>query len=134
MLIDITPVSKPRLTQRDKWAHRPAVDRYFAFCDELRFKYGGNRLPEELYVVAMLPMPKSWSDKKKRLMMGKPHQQKPDADNLLKAVQDALAKDDSYIWDARITKLWGYEGKLMITELLTFPYSNRSDIDAILSI
>ena len=32
----IIPLGKPRMTQRDKWAKRPAVLRYRAFKDECR--------------------------------------------------------------------------------------------------
>ena len=34
--IPVTPVSKPRMTQRDKWKKRPCVLRYRAYCDALR--------------------------------------------------------------------------------------------------
>lgn len=39
MIFDITPVSKPRMTQRDKRPPvRPEVGRYRAFADEIRLK------------------------------------------------------------------------------------------------
>lgn len=44
------------------------------------------------------------TDKQERI--GKPHQQVPDSDNLLKAIKDALCKTDAHIWDERITKIW----------------------------
>lgn len=47
-------------------------------------------------------------------MFGKPHTKKPDIDNLCKALLDALYKDDSKIWDLRVTKIWGYEGQIEI--------------------
>lgn len=105
MFIPITPVGKPRMTQRDRWAKRPAVVRYYQFCDELRLKHPA-ALPPLLIVTFYLPMPKSWSKKKKAAYNGKPHQQKPDIDNLCKAVMDALAKDDSYIWCVSAKKYW----------------------------
>lgn len=111
--IDVTPVGKPRMTQRDKWAKRPAVVRYYAYCDELRQKYKGE-LPERLQLVFLMPMPASWSTKKKAQMLGEPHQQKPDIDNLCKAVMDALAKDDSYIHTIHANKLWADKGQLLV--------------------
>ncbi len=39
-------------------------------------------------------------------MNDQPHQSRPDKDNLEKAVQDALCKEDNYIWDSRVTKVW----------------------------
>lgn len=37
-VFDICPLPKPRMTQRDRWAKRPAVLRYRAFCDEVRLR------------------------------------------------------------------------------------------------
>ena len=39
-------------------------------------------------------------------MLGKPHQQRPDIDNLVKAVLDALCEDDSFVWNIEACKLW----------------------------
>ena len=44
-----------------------------------------------------------------------PHQQKPDLDNLIKALFDAVNEDDSHIWDLRgVSKVWGDDGKIFI--------------------
>jgi len=59
-------------------------------------------------------MPKSWSKKKKAEMLGQPHQQKPDIDNLLKALMDAVLPEDSHIYDIRATKYWGNVGGIDI--------------------
>jgi Holliday junction resolvase RusA-like endonuclease len=40
------------------------------------------------------------------MMNGQAHQQKPDADNMIKALMDALFSDDAHIWDFRVTNLW----------------------------
>jgi Holliday junction resolvase RusA-like endonuclease len=47
-------------------------------------------------------------------MLGQPHQQRPDIDNLAKGVMDALASEDSYIYELHATKVWGEEGKIEI--------------------
>ncbi|MGL5289400.1 MAG: nuclease domain-containing protein [Aeromonas sp.] len=110
----ITPVPKPRMTQRDKWQQRPAVMRYRAFCDAVRV--AGITLPEAGYHVTFyLPMPASWSARKRLNMAGKPHQQRPDKDNLEKALLDAIYAEDCQIWDGRTTKRWGVEGRIEIT-------------------
>ena len=44
----------------------------------------GFNLGEILDATFILPMPKSWSKKKKQLMHGKPHIIKPDLDNIIK--------------------------------------------------
>lgn len=105
MFIDIKPVPKPRMTMSDRWAKRPAVIRYRTYCDELRLKYT-KRLPAILSVDFYMPIPNSFSRKKKALYIGKPHQQRPDIDNLLKAVMDALCDDDSYIYIIHAAKQW----------------------------
>jgi len=112
-IYNITPIPKPRMTQRDKWAKRPIVLRYFAYRDEVRLK--GVELPEcNYHVIFVLPMPKSWSKKKKLIHKGQAHQQTPDKDNLEKALLDAVYKDDSKVWDGRVTKVWGDKGAIIV--------------------
>lgn len=115
MLIKITPVPKPRTTQRDRWAKRPVVERYYAFADELRLRYN-QQLPSSLDLVFMMPMPKSWSKKKQEKMYLQPHQQEPDIDNLIKAVMDSLCEDDSYVFSVSAVKFWDKEGGILIDE------------------
>ncbi|MDY4380363.1 RusA family crossover junction endodeoxyribonuclease [Pectobacterium brasiliense] len=113
---NITPLGKPRMTQRDKWQKRPPVLRYRAFCDEVRLNK--ITLPESgWHVTFVLPMPPSWSKKKRAEMNGKPHQQKPDKDNLEKALLDAIFDDDSRVWDGRVSKVWGESGQIIIDEV-----------------
>lgn len=114
------------MTQRDRWytdpnhidpkkRQRPGVTRYNQYKKDLKALVRGELDPKfdiDFYV----PMPKSWSDKKKREMAGKPHQDKPDIDNFLKAFMDAMCSDDSYIYDAHPRKFWAYEGKIELNE------------------
>lgn len=112
-IYDICPVPKPRQTIRDKWKKRPPVLRYRAFCDAIRA--AGIQLPDHGYhVTFVLPMPASWSNKKREQMNGKPHQQRPDRDNLEKALLDAIFEEDCTIWDGRTTKVWGEKGEIWI--------------------
>lgn len=111
----IVPNTKPRQTQSDRWKKRPCVLRYRAFKDEIRLRR--LILPESHRVVFVMPMPSSWSKKKKADMDGKPHQVRPDIDNLHKALLDAVFEEDSHIWDCRITKVWGYKGAIMVGEI-----------------
>ncbi|BFT80914.1 RusA family crossover junction endodeoxyribonuclease [Enterobacter roggenkampii] len=112
----ITPVGKPRMTRRDKWKQRPPVMRYRLFCDEVRLH--GIQVPENgAHITFVLPMPQSWSKKKRAAMDGQPHQQKPDLDNLTKSLLDALFEDDSHIWDARTSKVWGETGMIIIEHI-----------------
>jgi Holliday junction resolvase RusA-like endonuclease len=84
--------------------------RYWQFCNECqRAKVW---VPEAgATIVFYLPMPESWSRKKRALYDGQPHQQKPDLDNLVKAVLDAIYGDDSGVWDTHSQKRWTSEAK-----------------------
>lgn len=114
--LDVTPVGKPRMTQRDKWAKRPCVSRYWEFCDKVRLeaKKHDYVLGGFLAVTFIIPMPESWSEKKKKAMDDKPHQQRPDIDNLSKAFMDAMAKEDSHVWSLNARKRWGRVAKIIL--------------------
>jgi len=54
-----------------------------------------------------IPVPKSWSGKKKKLYHGTLHQRTPDIDNLVKATFDSLVREDKYIGHiGSICKRW----------------------------
>ena len=110
----IDPVPKPRMTRADAWKKRPCVTRYYAFKDMVRLLR--IHLPTEGAAVYFhIPMPKSWSKKKKRQMHGTIHRQKPDLSNLLKALEDAIYQDDSAIGHyAGLGKYWSHEGAIVI--------------------
>jgi Holliday junction resolvase RusA-like endonuclease len=107
----VDPVGKPRMTRSDRWNKRPAVLQYRAFCDEVRAQADGWQFPESgAQVMFWIPMPASWSGKKKERMAGAPHQQTPDVDNCLKALLDALHVEDKGVYDVRTTKRWARTG------------------------
>lgn len=120
LVLQITPVAKPRMTRRDQWQKRDVVVRYRAYCDALRAaaERQGFALPDAgARMVFHLPMPPSWSKKRRAAMDGEPHQQKPDLDNLVKAVCDALRPDgDAQIWHmGPPEKRWARVGRVEIT-------------------
>lgn len=111
----IIPVAKPRMTKSDKWRKRPATAKYWHFVDLCRL----NRVVLPCFgahVTFVLPMPGSWSKKKRVVMDSKPHMVRPDLSNLLKALEDAIYQEDSVIYDVHIQKQWGIEGKIIIKE------------------
>lgn len=113
----INPVPAPRQVMKDKWKPSPAVLRYRAFRDEVGLKI--KELPEDFFhVVFLLPMPASWSNKKRLEMAGQPHRGTPDKDNLEKALIDAVyrGRDDSHVWNTASTKLWAGLGAIVIAE------------------
>lgn len=117
MRVDVAPVAKPRMTRRDKWAKRPSVVRYWAFCDALRAATKGREFGGALELVFTVPMPKSWSQRKRAEHDGRPHTQRPDLDNYCKAVFDALYEDDSGIHTLTAKKVWGEHGSIAIREI-----------------
>jgi len=123
----IDPCPAPRMTRSDKWKtdpnhkdprkrQRECVRKYFAFrqefialCKEQKYQ-----LQDTLDIVFYLPMPESWSKKKKIEMFMKPHQQRPDADNLTKSVLDSFGIDDGFVWSITAKKYWDNEGRILI--------------------
>lgn len=126
-LFDIVPCPAPRMTKRDKIFTNPnhpdpkkrqreCVTRYFAFKTELQLqaKKMNFELGKYYEVVFIIPMPDSWSAKKKAKMNGLPCETTPDTDNLLKALKDTLRKNDSDIWFEIVQKRWAYKGSIIV--------------------
>lgn len=111
----ITPCPAPRMTQRDRWAKRPCVLRYFAFRDEVRLH--GVTIPDRVRIIFHMPMPESWSAKKRDEMNGKPHQVRIDIDNAVKALLDSVFENDAHIWEIHASKIWGFTGAIEIEEI-----------------
>lgn len=112
----ITPVAKPRMTRSDKWKQRDCVLKYRAYKDEVRLH--NVEVPEGgAHIVFVIPMPASWSQKKRAQTAGTPHQQRPDVDNFHKGLLDAALAEDCRVWDHRITKIWGEQGGITIREM-----------------
>jgi Holliday junction resolvase RusA-like endonuclease len=112
-IYDITPIPKPRMTRRDRWKVRPCVARYRAFCDECRLKEVWFK-PSGARIIFVMPMPKSWSKTKRATLRSRPHEQRPDLDNLCKSLFEAVYSDDSVIWDISIQKVWGEKGQIRV--------------------
>jgi Holliday junction resolvase RusA-like endonuclease len=100
----IEPIAKPRMTQSDKWRKRPATTQYWIYKAALqKLKV---TLPIPCSILFELPMPESWSKKKRKEMNGKPHESKPDIDNLIKGIFDALLENDQVVWGVYAEKRW----------------------------
>ena len=110
MILSIAPVSKPRMTRADRWKKRQSVLKFFAFRDAVRQSSAWKTLElldmDSFKIVFHVPMPKSWSKKKRTQYDGKPHQQRPDLDNYLKAWKDSVYEEDAIVWNVEATKLW----------------------------
>lgn len=128
-LLDVIPMGAVRMTKSDTWKTNPnhpdpkkrqrkSVKEYFNFKNAITWeaKSLNFELKTTLDVLFLIPMPNTWSKKKKEKMNGLPHKQKPDTDNLIKAVKDALKKDDSDVWLEKAEKRWAYKGSIIIFE------------------
>ena len=65
--------------------------------------------PVDVEIAAVFGLPKSWSKTKRDAMASTLHTQKPDADNIAKAVLDALSAfwtDDAQVSVLRVRKTW----------------------------
>lgn len=127
IVFDIEPVPAPRMTRSDKWKtdpnhydpkkrQRKCVADYFAYKTaikvySLKYKY---QLTPELNIVFVLSMPASWSKKKREKMNGKPHQSRPDIDNLVKGFMDSMSAEDGFVWNLNAKKYWGEKGEIVI--------------------
>ena len=103
------------MTQRDRWAKRQIVKDYFAFRDTVKQEIkrllalqnnNDKKSWEELDICFFIPMPKSWSKKKRSAMAGTPHKQRPDLDNYIKGLLDALLEEDCKVWRLSARKIW----------------------------
>jgi len=117
-IFDITPIGKPRMTRRDKWptTRTKAAAKYMVWRNELEglaIKHNFI-LADGVQIIFLLPVSPSWSKKMRDQMRGKPHQIKPDADNMLKGFIDALCKNDQKIYDKHVLKFWWDTGKIIV--------------------
>lgn len=116
----INPMGAVRQTQADRWKKRPAVLRYRAYSDKLKLAAAAQNfvIGERCVMVFEIEMPQSWSKKKKELMNGKPHKQKPDIDNLVKAWDSiCIEGGDAFIHTVFAAKFWSYEGRIRLYNL-----------------
>lgn len=122
-ILNITPQTHVRATQNDsiffripKEKLRPAglkrllrLEKYNQYKIDLlaEAKRKGFELPPSgLSVTFYIPVPSSWSQKKKNAHHGLLHQSKPDIDNCTKAFLDSLVAEDKFIANITLTKRW----------------------------
>lgn len=112
--VPVVPIGKPRMTQRDRWKERPCVVSYHDYCDQLRKYLPDFELPDSIFLTFFIPMPKSWTKRERELSLGKPHDQKPDVDNCIKAFLDAFKSEDKHVYAVRAEKYWSETGEIAI--------------------
>jgi Holliday junction resolvase RusA-like endonuclease len=111
----IDPQPKVKQTRADIWKRRPSVVKYRAFADRAREL--GITLEDGDSVCFVVAMPASWSSKRRAAMLGEPHRQTPDLDNLLGGLMDAvMPKGDAHLAElGHLRKLWGTQGQIVVS-------------------
>lgn len=75
--------------------------------------------PVRIAVIATFAPAASWSKRKVAALVGQPHTQKPDSDNIVKAIKDSLNRiawvDDSQVAEMFVSKVWGQTNQTLVT-------------------
>lgn len=126
-VFNMPPFTAPRMSRSDRWKTDPnhpdpkkrqriCATRYWSAKNEFKVlcRLFGYELQPTLNIAFFIEMPESWSEKRKLEMNHKPHQQKPDFDNLTKAVNDSFDIDDSFVFGGTIYKFWSDKPMIVI--------------------
>jgi Holliday junction resolvase RusA-like endonuclease len=138
IILDITPQTHVRATQGDRVFFRiprdklrpPGLKRLLrleryneykisvlALSKQTRFT-----IPEQgCHITFFIPVSKSWTKAKKEKHHLQLHQEKPDVDNLGKAIFDSLLTEDKHIADIHLTKKWVNQSEGWIEILIGHP-------------
>ncbi len=124
-VVDVVPQGKQRARSGNGHHYTPAKTREYETLIALHAKQA--MIAEGLqpltgavrvHIVAKMPMPKSWSQKKRRAMNHLPAVVKPDTDNIAKSICDAMNGivylDDKQVWCASIEKYWDINGSVQV--------------------
>jgi Holliday junction resolvase RusA-like endonuclease len=121
------PAGMPRMrTRRTKFGvlhYVPPNSPGTLFRNAIRLKAVGQPKltgPVALLIECLFAMPVSWSKAKRAKHHGQAHTQKPDGDNVAKAVMDGLTAagvwpDDAVVWSLEIQKIWSVQGFCKVT-------------------
>lgn len=128
-LFDVVPIGAVRMTQSDKWKTNPnhtdpqkrqreAVARYFDFKNKVRQQAHkmNYKMSGILEIVFLVPMPNSWSEKKKSRHNKHPVITRPDIDNYIKSFMDALEIEDGFVWKVIAEKRHAFKGSILVYE------------------
>jgi Holliday junction resolvase RusA-like endonuclease len=129
MRLNITPLGKPRMTQRNKWYTPPALQKYWDYANELKRLLPDYQLPIILNIVFYIPFPKSYSHKKRRELIGLLHMERPDIDNLAKGFMDAFkdnGTDDKKVAILHAEKYWADQGGIVLQHVTSETKTNMA--------
>lgn len=108
----IPPVPAPRQNVRSRFnpQKRKMIERYHAFRDLVRVLKVD--IPDSCCLRFEMPVPKSG-----RHRVGFPHQQRPDLDNLVKGLLDAVFSEDAQVHRILAEKVWAMKGAIVVGRL-----------------
>ncbi|MBQ8044123.1 MAG: RusA family crossover junction endodeoxyribonuclease [Clostridia bacterium] len=95
-------------------------EEYVKVCykNKYNIKQTPTEKPLKAKITAFFEVPTSYSNKKKKELIGQPHAKKPDIDNISKIILDSLNglayKDDNQIVELEVKKLYGEEAKVIL--------------------
>ena len=106
-----------RTTQRGKFTdeRHKKYSRYKTALMLFLRSHGIRQCPERFKIEFVMQFPDSYTKKQCADKVGKPHCYKPDLDNLVKGFMDCFGKDDSEVHEIHARKIWGYDGKIILT-------------------
>jgi Holliday junction resolvase RusA-like endonuclease len=116
LFIPIKPMGAVRTTQKQKFVDKRA-QRYLTYKQQIALLVSKQiEKPSDRPILAditfYMPMPNSWSGKKKERLNGQIHTSKPDIDNLIKGVFDAINgicwKDDRQVYEVHSKKFYSF--------------------------
>lgn len=104
---------RPRFSRKTGRAFNPKENESFeSLVRGIALRYFPAPLagPVDVAIMAAFKPPASWSAKRTAAALGKPHTQRPDLDNIQKAVLDGLNRvafaDDSQVASTSCRKMW----------------------------
>ena len=95
------PAPRPRFSKWGTYNPKKYTDHKKAIATLAKCVFNGTEKPVKLSCIFYMPIPKSWSKKKRLEAVGQYHIKKPDSDNLLKTIKDALS-GIAYIDDSQV--------------------------------
>lgn len=116
--VEIEPMGAVRMTGRGKWV-KPNAQRYLTYKKAIQSAISEQVIvnhreptknPVAVYITFFMPIPNSWSKRKKKLAPSVRHTKKPDIDNMVKGLFDSLNgiiwKDDNQVVICQAEKVY----------------------------
>jgi len=122
LTIRVSPMGAVRMTRRGKFTNESA-QRYLRYKDDIGYQIKGIvEVPATKAVgvnaIFYMPIPESWSQKKKKAAVGQYVTKKPDVDNLVKGLFDAangiLWADDNLVAKCSAVKIYSDDPRIEI--------------------